>query len=132
MIPILLKSLALAAAAMVVNVAAAFGWVAIYSLAIAPGQSEAAYQAYAEQVAPWCSVIAGIPILFAAGWLRARWGDRGAAGWSMGMWVGVVYVLLDLTILLSVVGPAALTGVVGLSIITKIAASAWGGRVARP
>ena len=131
MIPLLLKSLALAFAAMVVNVAAAFGWVAIYSLAIAPGQSEAAYQAYAEQVAPWCSVIAGVPILFGAGWLRAR-SRRGASGWSLGMTVGVLYAVLDLSILLGAVGLAALTGVVGLSVVTKIAASAWGGRVARP
>ena len=131
MLPLLLKSLALAIAAMAINVAMAFGWVAIYSLAIAPGQSEAAYQAYAEQVAPWCSVIAGIPILFVAGWLRARWGS-GASGWSFGAMVGILYALLDVTILLAAVGLAALTGVVGLSIVTKIAAAAWGGKVAGP
>lgn len=130
MIPLLLKSLALAFAAMVVNVAAAFGWVAIYSLAIAPGQSEAAYRAYAEQVAPWCSVIAGMPILFVAGWLRVRWGWA-ASGWSGGVTVGVLYAVLDVTIILAAVGLAALTGVVGLSMVTKLAASAWGGRVAR-
>ncbi len=125
--PLLLRSLAVAVAAMVLNVAVSILWVAIYSLLIAPGQSEAAYQAYAMRAAPWSSVIAGMPILFGAGWLLARWhGD----GWRTGIWAAAVYVVIDAIIVAAVGGTAAFSPVVALSFVTKFAAAALGGAVA--
>jgi len=44
--PLILKSPAVAVPAMVLNVAVSFLWVLIYSILIAPGQDEAAYQAH--------------------------------------------------------------------------------------
>lgn len=125
---LVLKSLAIGLAAMVLNVAVAFAWVALYSLAIAPGQGEAAYQAYALRAVPWSAVIAGVPILVAAGWLLARWLRSG--GWRSGIGAGVAYVALDVAILVATGTLAAVAAVNLLSWATKLAAAALGGAVA--
>ena len=122
-----LRSIAVAVAAMVLNVGAAFLWVTIYSMLIAPGQDEAAYQAYAMRVAPWSSVIAGAPILFGAGWLLARWHG---GGWRAGLWAAGAYVLIDALILAVAGAFGAFPGIVALSGVTKLAAAALGGAVA--
>lgn len=126
-VALLLRSLAVAVGAMVLNVAAAFLWVAIYSLLIAPGQEKAAYEAYAMRVAPWSSVIAGIPIMLAAGWLLARWHG---GGWDTGIWAAAAYIVLDVIILAAAAGMAAFSPVVALSAVTKLAAAALGGALA--
>ena len=112
---------------MIVNVAAAFAWVALYSMVIAPGQGEAAYQAYAQRAAPWSSVIAGAPILGAAGWLLARWHG---GGWRTGIGAGIGYVVIDTAILIAAGALAAMPGIIALSYATKLAAAALGGRLA--
>jgi hypothetical protein len=123
-----LRSVAIAVGAMVLNIAFAFLWVFIYSMVIAPGQDEAAYQAYAMRVAPWCSVIAGIPILFAAGWLLARWHG---GGWQVGICAAIAYIVLDGAILAVAGALGQLAGIVALSFATKLAAAALGGAMAR-
>jgi len=126
-VKLILRSLAVAVPAMVVNVACAFLWVFIYSILIAPGQDEAAYQAYAMRAAPWCSVIAGIPILLGAGWLLARWHG---GGWRTGICAGVAYVAIDVAIILAAGALAEMAAIVALSAATKIGASALGGAMA--
>ena len=122
-----LKSVALAVGAMVVNVAASFLWVFIYSMLIEPGHDEAFYEAYAMRSAPWCSVVAGMPILFGAGWLLARWHG---GGWQTGIWAAVVYILIDVAILASAGMLGALLAIEALSYATKLGAAALGGRIA--
>ena len=126
-VALLLRSLAVAVAAMAVNVAAAFLWVAIYSMVIAPGQEKAAYEAYAMRAAPWSSVIAGMPIRFVAGGVLVRWqgGD-----WSTGIWAAVAYIVLDVVILAVAAGTAAFSPIVALSAVTKLGAAALGGAMA--
>ena len=53
----------------ITQIAAAFGWVAIYSYFINPGQPMATYQAHAQASGPWVSILAGAPIFYAA----SRW-----------------------------------------------------------
>ena len=53
----------------ITQIAAAFGWVAIYSYLINPGQPMATYQAHAQASGPWVSILAGTPIFYAA----SRW-----------------------------------------------------------
>src|SRR6266576_2941159 len=53
----------------IAQIAAAFGWVAIYSYLINPGQPMATYQAHAQASGPWVSILAGAPIFYAA----SRW-----------------------------------------------------------
>ena len=122
-----LRALALAVAAMAANVACAFLWVFIYSALIAPGQDEAAYQAYAMRAAPWSSVVAGIPILLAVGWLLARWQG---GGWQVGILAAIAYVTLDFAILTLADALAGIAPIVALSFATKLAAAALGGALA--
>ncbi|MGZ8348255.1 MAG: hypothetical protein ACXWUP_14200 [Allosphingosinicella sp.] len=124
---LILRSLAVAVGAMALNVACAFLWVAIYAYLIAPGQSEAAYQDYAMRAVPWSSVIAGVPILMGAGWLLARWHG---GGWKTGIWAAVLYVVVDLAIQLAAGALGAMPGIVALSQVTKLVASAFGGAMA--
>ena len=53
----------------IAQIAAAFGWVAIYSYLINPGQPMATYEAHAQVSGPWVSLLAGAPIFYAA----SRW-----------------------------------------------------------
>jgi FtsH-binding integral membrane protein len=55
--------------AQIAQIAAAFGWVAVYSYAINPGQPLATYQAHAQASGVWVSILAGAPIFYAA----SRW-----------------------------------------------------------
>src|ERR1700704_1323300 len=107
----ILRGLAVAAPAMGLNIACAFLWVALYSHAIAPGQGEAAYQAYAMRAVPWSAVIAGVPILFGAGWLLAR---RQGGGWRAGLLAGGLYLAIDLAIVLAVGLAGSMLGIVAL------------------
>ena len=66
---LILRGMAIAVAAMALNIACAFLWVAIYAHLIAPGQGEAAYEAYAQRAVPWSAVIAGILALIFSSWL---------------------------------------------------------------
>jgi hypothetical protein len=124
---LILRGLAVAVPAMILNIACAFFWVAIYSHLIAPGQGEAAYQAYAMRAVPWSAVIAGVPILLGAGWLLARWHG---GGWRTGLWAGVFYLAIDLAISLAVGIAGAMWGIVALSYVTKLGAAALGGAAA--
>lgn len=120
------RALLLAIGAMALNVAASFLWVWIYSVGIAPGHDEAFYQAYAQRAAPISSIVAGIPTLFAAGWLSARKAPEQAM--LAGALVGLIYAAIDLAILFSV--PNTVSGsIIATSMLTKIAASALGGLV---
>jgi hypothetical protein len=123
----ILRGLAVAVPAMILNIACAFLWVALYSHVIAPGQSEAAYQAYAMRAVPWCAVIAGVPILLAAGWLLARWQS---GGWRSGLLAGGLYLLIDLAIVIVLGGLGAMPGILAISYATKLGAAALGGALA--
>jgi hypothetical protein len=110
----------------VVLVGCAFGWVAVYSHAIAPGQPVQAYQAYAQQASPWVSILVGMPLFYAI----ARWWLRSA---GTALVAGLLYLLLDTALLLAAAsgGGAALPwALVGLSYGSKLLAGALGLRAA--
>ena len=107
----------------IVQIAAAFGWVAIYSYLINPGQPIATYQAHAQASGTWVSLIAGAPIFYAASRLIARSRPTALALFGIfflidgGLLVGMVESWTDFPFVL-----------VGLSFLTKLCACALGGR----
>lgn len=117
----------LAFGCMVVNVLASFVWVWVYSQ-IEPGQTQAAYEAYAQEWAPVSSVVLGAPILFIAGWIAGRGREAGKAA-LMGLAVGATYVAIDVAIILSFMPTGGIWLWVVLSWISKPLASWLGGRV---
>jgi len=107
----------------IAQIAAAFGWVAIYSYVIDPGQPFATYQAHAQASGPWVSILAGAPIFYAA----SRWIARSQ---PTGLALFAVFFVIDGTLLVGMMeswagAPFAL---IGLSYLTKLFACALGGR----
>ena len=84
---------------LVVNVAASVLYMVVYGHVIDPGHESKYYQDYIQVAAPYCSIVAGIPIMFFAGWWVAGWWHRslGARGAFL---VWLAYAVIDLTILL--------------------------------
>jgi hypothetical protein len=122
---IIVRGLGLGALAMALNVLVAFAWVFLYSVAIAPGHDGAFYQAYAQRVAPFSAILAGMPILFAAGWLAAR----GPRPEPAALLPAAAYIILDL-VLVAASGLWPSGWSLALSYLTKLAAAWAGGRMA--
>ena len=122
---IIARGLGLGLLALLLNVLVAFAWVFFYSVAIAPGHDGAFYQAYAQRVAPISAILAGVPILFAAGWLAARGPRRDLAA----LLPAAAYIVLDL-VLVAAGGLWPSAWSLALSYLTKLAAAWAGGRMA--
>jgi len=107
----------------VTQIAAAFGWVAIYSYLINPRQPMATYEAHAQASGPWVSIIAGAPIFYAA----SRWIARSR---STALALFGIFLVIDGGLLVGMT--ERWTGVAfvqtGLSYLTKLCACALGGR----
>jgi len=115
-------ALMLVVLAMALNVAVSFAWVFVYSL-VEPGQTEAAYQAYAQQWAPVSSVVFGLPILFAAGWFVARSREPKRAALTA-LAVAGLYIAIDAAVVIAAGALGAIGVWVVLSWATKLGA-AW-------
>ena len=104
-------------------IAAAFGWVAIYSYLINPGQPIATYQAHAQASGTWVSILAGTPIFYAASRWIAR--SRRTAFALFG-----IFFVIDGALMVGMV--ESWTGapllLIGISYLTKLCACALGGR----
>jgi hypothetical protein len=104
-------------------IAAAFGWVAIYSYLINPGQPLATYQAHAQASGTWVSIFAGAPIFYAA----SRWIARSR---PTALALFGIFAVIDgglLVVMMESWTDAPLV-LIGLSYLTKLGACALGGR----
>jgi len=107
----------LALGVMAVNVAISILYMVVYGYAIDPGHEKAYYEAHVQIAAPYCSIVAGIPLMF-------------LVGWWVGMWpailVWLVYAFVDVAVL-AVSGPTLRIGaLVAVSLITKLASAYLG------
>jgi hypothetical protein len=110
----------LALGVMAVNVALSILYMVVYSYVIDPGHEKAYYEAHIKIAAPYCSIVAGIPLMFVVGW----W-----LGVRPAMLVWLVYALVDLAFF-AVSGPTSRMGaLVAVSLLTKLA-SAYVGALA--
>ena len=101
----------LALGVMVVNVAITILYMVVYSHAIDPGHEKAYYEAHVRIAAPYCSIVAGIPLMFLVGW----W-----VGMRPAMVVWLVYALVDVAVF-AVSGPTSRMGaLVAVSLLTKL------------
>ena len=111
-----------AVVAEVAQIAAAFGWVAVYSYFINPGQPVETYQAYAQAAVPWVAVVAGAPIFYAAS-------RRFAGSVPMAMALFALFLIADGSVLVMSGGPY--TGLLlfqaAASYVTKFPACWLGG-----
>jgi hypothetical protein len=107
----------------IAQIAAAFGWVAIYSYVINPRQPVAAYEAYAQTSGPWVSIVAGAPIFYAA----SRWIAKSRA---TALALFAVFAVVDGALLVGMTESwsGASLGLIGVSYLSKLGACALGGR----
>ena len=110
----------LALAVMVVNVAITILYMVVYSHVIDRGHDKAYYEAHVRIAAPYCSIVAGIPLMFLVGW----W-----LGMRPAIVVWMVYTIVDLGVLAGS-GPTVRMGAfVAVSLLTKLAAACLGALV---
>ena len=117
------RALSGAVLAEVVLIAAAFGWVAIYSYLINPDQPVSVYEQHAVDAGPWISIGVGIPLFYGV----ARWVARKR---STAVAFCAIFLLFDVAVLATVSGPDALSigGLIILSYVTKALATWFGAR----
>lgn len=117
------RAIAGALIAEITQIAAAFGWVAIYSYLINPGQPMSTYEAYAQVSSPWVSILAGAPIFYAA----SRWIARSR---PTALALFAVFFVLDGALLVGMTEDwsGAPVVLIGFSYLTKLCACALGGR----
>ena len=109
----------LALGVMAANIAISILYMVVYSYAIDPGHDKAYYEAHVKIAAPYCSIVAGIPLMFFVG----RW-----VGMQPAMIVWAVYTAIDLAVFVAS-GPTSRMGaLVAVSLLTKLAAAYLGAR----
>jgi hypothetical protein len=107
----------LALGVMAVNVAISILYMVVYGYVIKPGREKAYYDAHVQIAAPYCSIIAGIPLMFLVGWWVGMWP-------AMVVWL--VYTVIDLAAL-AASGPTLRDGaVVAVSLLTKLGSACLG------
>jgi predicted tellurium resistance membrane protein TerC len=108
----------------------------VYGHIIDPGHEAPYYNDHIQVAGPYCSIVAGMPLMFLAGWWVAGWWQR-TPGVKAALVVWLAYTGIDLAILLA----SGVTFTVGvlfiLSLATKFAAGYFGallrvGRTAAP
>jgi hypothetical protein len=110
----------LALGVMAVNVAVSILYMVVYSYAIDPGHEKAYYDAHVKIAAPYCAIVAGIPLMFLVGW----W-----VGMRPALLVWLVYTLVSLATL-AASGPTLRSGAfVAVSVLSQLV-SAWLGALA--
>jgi hypothetical protein len=118
---------------LVANVVASILYMVVYSYVIDPGHDPQYYNDHIQVAGPYCSIVAGIPLMFLAGWWVAGWWQR-AHGVRPAWIVWLAYTVIDLAILLAV-GMSLRVGLLFVvSFATKLAAAYFGARcrIARP
>jgi hypothetical protein len=117
---------------LVVNVAMSILYMVMYSYLINPGHPKGYYDEHIKVAAPYCSIVAGIPLMFLAGLWVAGWGGpQGQLGIKAALVVWLAYAIIDLGVVLAVGGMTTkMCVLVAVSLLTKLTAAYAGALVA--
>ena len=111
---------------MFVNVLISVLYVVVYSYAIDPGQDAGYYQVHAELAAPYCSIVAGIPLMFLAGrWIGGKFPKGNSVKAALLVWL--VYFLIDFGVIVAAGALAPIALLFTISFVTKLVAAYFGG-----
>ena len=123
------KAFFIAIALMAINVAISYGVVAVYAYFIEPGHENAFYEAAAQDIAPWSSVVFGVILFFLAGrFFATRQPERNGIAFALA--IAASYAAVDITIVLSLGAFSAIAAIFILSMLTKALAGYLGARSA--
>ena len=113
---------------LVVNVAISILYMVVYSHLIDPGHEEQYYHDHIQAAAPYCSIVAGIPLMFLAGWLAGGWWEAEFAI-KAGLTIWLAYALIDIAMMLAAGMTGRIAILVAVSLVTKLAAVYFGALV---
>src|SRR5262245_16082889 len=120
----------LALGVMVANVAMTVLYMVVYGHVIDRGHEKAYYDAHVQVAAPYCSIVAGAPLMFFAGlWAGGIWGVERAVPSALIIWA--TYAVIDLVIVVASGLTFRMCVLVAVSLLTKLAAAYGGALVAR-
>ncbi|MGD9966608.1 MAG: hypothetical protein AB7T59_08825 [Hyphomonadaceae bacterium] len=125
------KAIGVALLIMVLNVAAAFGVVWVYATFIETGHDQAFYEAAAQRIAPWSSVVAGAVLFLVMLWWLA-WRRAGRNGYAFAAVVVLVYAAIDVSVIAMAGALTSMSAIVAASMSTKLAAALAGAWLSRP
>lgn len=112
---------------LILNIAASILYMVVYGYLINPGHPKQFYDEHIKVAAPYCSIVAGVPLMFLAGLWVAGW-DGGQAGVKAALAVWLAYTAIDIAVLLTAGATVKLAVICSVSLITKLAA-VWAGAV---
>lgn len=118
---------------LIANVVISVLYMVVYSYVIDPGHEPQYYNDHIKAAGPYCSIVAGIPLMFFAGRWVAGWWNRELG--ARGAWVvWIAYVTIDLTSILAAGMSLKIFALFLVSFGTKLAAALHGAkmRLARP
>lgn len=114
---------------MVVNMAMSILYMVVYGHVINRGHPEEFYKEHVKVAAPYCSIVAGVPLMFLAGlWVAGWWGGQGGVKAALIVWLA--YAVIDLAIVLASGVTGKMCVLVAVSLVTKLAAAYGGALVA--
>lgn len=114
---------------MIANVACSIVYMVVYGHVIDRGHEKAYYEEHIKKAAPYCSIVAGIPLMFLAGWWVGGFWDVGL-GVPSAIIVWLAYAVIDLAILIASGMTVRIGVLVAVSLLTKLAAVYVGALVA--
>lgn len=106
---------------LVANVAVSVFYMVVYGHVIDPGHEEQYYHDHIKVAAPYCSIVAGIPLMFFTGWRVSSWWEREFA-LEAGLLVCLTYALIDIGVLLAFGLTPGIAVLFTVSFLTKLAA----------
>ena len=106
---------------LVVNVGVSIVYMVVYSYLIDPGHDEQYYREHIKVAAPYSSVVAGMPLMFLAGWWVAGWW-QGQFAVKAALVVWLAYALIDIAVLVAAGLTTRIAVLFAVSLLTKLAA----------
>lgn len=122
-----LQLLGVALLVMVSNILASVLYMVLYGHVIHPGEDPGFYQRHIEVAGPYCSLVAGVPLMFAAGYWTSGWWQR-RFPYRPGLVVWGWYLAIDFAILATSGLTLPLLLLVFCSFLTKLLAVLAGSR----
>ncbi len=115
----------IAVSVMIANIAVSVLYMVVYSYLIDPGHEKQFYDAHIQVAAPYCSIVAGIPLMFLAGWWVGGWW-QGEFAVKSALVIWLAYAVIDFAILLAAGMTSRVAVLVAVSCVTKLAAIYFG------
>ena len=106
---------------LVANVAVSVVYMIVYGHVIDPGHGDQYYREHINVAAPYCSIAAGIPLMFLTGWWVSGWWE-GPLAVKAALVVWLAYALIDITVVVASGLTTRVAVLFAASLLTKLAA----------